>query len=98
MARKAKHDQKALPDDGWTCEMCQLGVCERCIDVMRYVVGLTDPVCRCKRKGHSGEARDKQIVDPETGTVYGPGLRVTQEGDVLNGGYDSGGGSDRGHE
>lgn len=88
MARKARHDQKALPDN-WQCSACKKGLCDHCIDVARFVVGLNTPICRCKKKNHNGEASDNQIVDPETGTVYGPGLRVTQEGEVLRGGYES---------
>lgn len=91
MARKAKHDQRALSKT-FVCEMCQCGVCERCIDVTRYLAGLRDTVCTCKRQGHSGEANEKQITDPTTGTVWGPGLRVTTDGEVIHGGYDGDGG------
>lgn len=87
MARKAKHDQKSLPAT-FVCDLCRVGVCERCIDVARYLVGWTDPICNCKRQGHSGEANEKQITDPTTGTVWGPGLRVTTDGEVIHGGYE----------
>lgn len=90
MARKAKHDQRALPNTGWICERCQLGLCEECIDVLRSAFS-GEPLCRCKRQSHGGEPADKQIVDPATQTVWGPGLRVTVEGEVLDGGYEYGG-------
>lgn len=92
MARKTKHDQREIPG-GWVCEHCQLGVCEQCIDVQRVLFGATVMLCDCKRKDHSGEPADKQITDPETGTVWGPGLRVTQEGEIIRGGYESDGGN-----
>lgn len=87
MARKAAHDQRALPDKGWVCTHCKAGRCNQCTDILRAAIGLEDTLCRCKKKDHAGEARDRQIRDPETGTVYGPGLRVTQEGEVLDGGH-----------
>jgi hypothetical protein len=91
MARKAKHDQRADGGVKFVCEMCLVGVCERCIDVGRITVfGLDTPLlCQCTKQGHSGEANEKQITDPESGTVWGPGLRVTTDGEVIRGGYDS---------
>jgi hypothetical protein len=50
---------------------------------MRVVVLGKTPMCYCKRKRHDGEANDVQTQDPETGTVWAPGLRVTQEGEVI---------------
>jgi len=82
MARKAAHDQRSTPQN-FQCTNCKEGACGACIDMMRVIILKLDPICFCKRKGHSGEARDNQIVDPENGTVYGPGLRVTQEGEVI---------------
>lgn len=82
MARKAAHDQKSTPDN-WQCDPCKKGECNRCIDIMRVIKLRLPEMCKCKKRGHSGEARDNQILDPETGTVYGPGLRVTQEGEVI---------------
>lgn len=96
MARKAAHDQRSTPQT-FVCTMCQEGTCNKCIDIMRVAVLGLPVICYCKRKNHSGEPRDKQIVDPETGTVYGPGLRVTLEGDVLHGGYDNTDGRDPEH-
>lgn len=89
MARKAKHDQKIVPDAGWVCTHCKADRCNQCTDIMRFALNLRPALCKCKRKNHSGEPRDKQIQDPETGAVWGPGLRVTQEGEVLNGGYEA---------
>lgn len=90
MARKSKHDQRATPS-GWVCDKCRNDDCNNCIDIMRVVIMGKNPMCYCKRKGHSGEAVDKQITDPEDGTVWGPELRVTKEGEVIRGGYESGG-------
>ncbi len=82
MARKAKHDQHSTPET-FVCTKCKEGACGACIDVMRVIALNLPTICFCKRKDHSGEARDKQILDPENGTVHGPGLRVTQEGEVI---------------
>jgi hypothetical protein len=41
-----------------------------------------ETICRCRKQGHSGEPRDQQILDPETGTVHAPGLQVSIEGEV----------------
>lgn len=86
MARKAKHDQHSVPAHGYICASCRADTCNDCIDVLRAIFG-GEPLCRCKRAHHSGEPTDRQVTDPETGTVWGPGLRVTAEGEVLNGGY-----------
>lgn len=89
MARKAAHDQRSTPQD-WSCDKCRGNDCNNCIDIMRVVVLGLPQLCYCKRKGHDGEANEKQITDPTTGTVWGPGLRVTTEGEVLSGGYSDG--------
>jgi hypothetical protein len=87
MARKAKHDQRTIPP-GWVCTNCRDSNCNNCLDIVRLIVFRAPPLCTCKRKDHAREARDKQIRDPETGTVYGPGLQVTIDGEVTQGGYD----------
>lgn len=58
MARKAKHDQRADGGVRFICEMCLVGVCERCIDAGRRRVGLADPLCQCARGEHNGEANN----------------------------------------
>lgn len=65
----------------FVCARCLDGSCNRCIDIMRVIVDL-EPICRCKVPGHGGEPVDQQILDPETGTVYGPNVVVSAEGDV----------------
>lgn len=76
-----RHDQK--PDKKhMTCSNCQAGNCEQCVDVTRILLGRAGLICQCTRRGHSGEPRDKQIADPETGAVHAPGLAVQQDGTV----------------
>lgn len=76
----AKHDQR--PDKSlMTCTNCKDGNCHKCIDVYRAVYS-NNPMCQCTRKRHSGEPMDVQIKDPETGTVYAPGLTVDELGRV----------------
>lgn len=76
-----RHDQRIQPRH-MTCSNCIVGFCENCVDVFRYLAGNTDPICQCKRRGHDGEPVNNQIKDPETGTVYGPGLSVDIDGKV----------------
>lgn len=63
------------------CYFCLSGKCNYCDDIMNIILGgkLT---CECKRTEHSGEPRDKQILDPTTGEIYAPGLKVTEDGEV----------------
>lgn len=68
-------------EDGWRCMACQEGNCNQCTDIVLFVMG-SDLICECTAKGHSGEPRDKQILDPETGTVHAPGLTVDIDGTV----------------
>lgn len=79
-----KHSQKPA-DALMICPNCKNGKCEGCVDKVRLILR-DDPICTCKKSGHSdavnGEARLRQIRDPETSDVYGPGLVVTQDGDV----------------
>lgn len=63
------------------CAKCLHDNCAECVDVVRVVWDL-EPICTCTKANHSGEPRDAQVLDPETGTVYGPGIAVTTEGKV----------------
>jgi hypothetical protein len=40
-------------------------------------------ICKCKRKGHSGEPFENQIADPETGAAHGPNVVVSEGGEVV---------------
>jgi hypothetical protein len=75
-----RHDQKPEKKH-MTCSNCHAGNCEQCVDVIHILLG-QPCICQCTRRGHSGEPRDKQIADPETGAVYAPGLTVQQDGTV----------------
>lgn len=77
----ARHDQKPKKEH-MTCLNCKMGRCVVCVDVTRYAAGFTSSICQCSRKDHSGEPRDQQILDPETGTVYAPELEVDIDGKV----------------
>ena len=65
----------------WVCQKCQIDCCDQCADIV-YVVMELPLLCQCNKPDHSGEARDKQILDPETGTTWAPGLIVTKDGEV----------------
>lgn len=82
MAERKHRDLKGKPLGAFSCSHCKGGNCENCTDVMRVIFGLP-PICKCTRPNHGGEAVNQQIKDPETGTVYGPGLAVTEEGGVI---------------
>lgn len=41
-----------------------------------------ETICECTKASHSVEPNDAQIRDPETGTVYAPGLEVDIDGKV----------------
>lgn len=79
-----KHDQK-VADAMMACPNCRNGNCGNCVDKVLLILQ-KDPTCTCKKSGHAdavqGEARLNQIKDPETSDVYGPGLKVTRDGDV----------------
>lgn len=77
----ARHDQRHA-ERKFVCTYCKAGTCELCTDVARVLVGL-GTICDCDRPGHDGEPTRQQIADPETGTVYAPGLHVTTEGEVV---------------
>lgn len=64
-----------------TCPACKRGECNQCVDVSLVLAGRKE-ICECTRQNHSGEPRDRQVRDPETGTVYGPGLSVNTDGKV----------------
>ena len=74
-----------VPRNPFVCSHCKEGDCENCTDIVRIIVLKKDPICGCERPNHSGEPVNNQIADPETGTVYGPGLSVTKEGEVRRG-------------
>lgn len=76
-----RHDQR-VERKHMICSNCTKGECSTCVDVTRYLAGLRDPICQCRKRGHGGEPRDSQILDPETGDVYAPGLKVAQDGKV----------------
>lgn len=76
----ARHDQQAERQH-MICMNCRADDCNNCVDVLRMVY--TDvAICRCGRASHGGEPARKQILDPETGTVHGPGFTVDQDGKV----------------
>lgn len=77
----ARHDQR--PDKSlFVCVNCKNGKCGNCVDVLRMVYA-DKPICRCEKRGHSGEAIDNQIADPETGSVYGPHAVIKEDGTVV---------------
>lgn len=79
-----RHDQRSYPPDT-VCHNCKASNCRHCVDVPRVALGLYDtngPLCFCRKAMHGGEAVTRQVVDPETGTVYGPALSVTIDGEV----------------
>jgi hypothetical protein len=76
----ARHDQKT-DRRHMVCKACEVGNCVECIDVLRMVY-TNKTICECIRQNHSGEPRDQQILDPESGTVFAPGLKVTIDGTV----------------
>ena len=86
----ARHDQKSYADKKpWTCRECRFGDCPHCVDVGRYTAHLVlhnttefKPMCACKRVGHSGEPNENQVADPIDGSVHGPGVVVSEGGEV----------------
>lgn len=76
----ARHSQKPTRRL-MICKPCKDGSCGSCVDILRSVY--TDKmICQCDRRGHDGEPINNQILDPETGTVYAPGLEVSANGEV----------------
>lgn len=79
MARK--HAQR--PDKSvLVCGHCKRGDCNNCVDVLRAIY-TDNMICRCTRQGHGGEAINNQILDPETGSVHGPGAVIKADGTVI---------------
>lgn len=76
----SRHAQK-VEQRHMVCPQCKADNCEQCVDVLRMAY-TDETICQCTRKGHDGEPRDQQILDPETGTVFAPGLSVSQDGEV----------------
>lgn len=76
-----QHHNGKIDPKRLVCTHCLQGNCNRCVDTVHIVLGM-DCWCQCKRKEHSGEPNTQQIRDPETGTVYAPGLKVTEDGKV----------------
>lgn len=76
----ARHDQRGLAPT-FVCIACKAERCRDCIDVMRAVYTMV-PLCNCKRKNHNGEPIDQQVVDLFNNSVHGPGLIVTEDGEV----------------
>lgn len=72
------------PLQPFVCTHCKGGNCSHCVDVARAAFDM-EAICHCKERGHGGEPLDQQIKDPETGTVYAPGLSVTEGGEVNRG-------------
>jgi hypothetical protein len=77
----ARHDQKPKKAH-MTCSPCHNGRCDNCVDVARFLLGCDDRICQCTKQNHDGEAVNSQILDPSTGTVYAPGLKVDIDGKV----------------
>lgn len=72
----ARHSQE--PDKKYfICVHCKLGHCYECIDILRMVY-TDEMLCRCTKAKHNGELVEAQIKDPETNTVYGPGMTVDE--------------------
>lgn len=69
----------------WVCTECQRSNCTFCVDVVRAALGAR-LMCNCKIEGHDGEPIRSQIKDPITGDVFGPGVKITMDGEVT--GYD----------
>lgn len=84
MTMKRPRTTAGVPLKEWSCTHCQEGNCNGCTDILRAVYEM-DPVCKCKRPGHSGEPKRNQILDPADGTVYAPGLTVSSDGEVKRG-------------
>lgn len=78
---KRLHDQRPAKRD-MTCPRCKEGKCNECIDVSLVLAG-RPLICQCTRKGHDGEPRDRQVLDPiGEATVVGPGMMIDLDGSV----------------
>lgn len=65
----------------FVCQNCKEGKCIECVDILR-ILYTSDMICKCKRRGHSGEPSDEQILDPTTGDVYAKALVIKRNGRV----------------
>lgn len=64
------------------CTNCKKGNCSACVDVLRTLY-TDDFICRCTRRGHSGEPNLKQVEDPFTGNIHGPCAVIHPDGKVI---------------
>ena len=84
----SRHNRQGVGNsNSFVCIRCKQDDCENCVDILRVIY--TDAtICKCKRKGHSGEAVEKQVKDPFDGTVYGPEATIGEDGEVkVNAGF-----------
>lgn len=65
----------------FVCTECQREDCNRCIDINRVIIG-AKLICKCQTLGHDGEPINQQILDLDSGAIYGPGVVVTKDGTV----------------
>ena len=79
----ARHDQRPR-EAKFICTVCKAGACEDCVDIKRILLDMSR-ICDCTARGHKGEPRDQQVLDPETGVVHAPGLTVSIDGEVTRG-------------
>lgn len=78
----AKHDQR--PDKSvMVCVNCKKGNCSNCVDVPRAIY-TDDMICKCQRKDHMGEPNRQQILDPDSGSIYGPHSVIDKDGNVVS--------------
>lgn len=65
------------------CLPCQQNRCFDCTDIAFILADRhIEFPCKCMRPGHSTEPNTQQILDPDTNTVYAPGLKVDEDGTV----------------
>lgn len=76
----ARHQQKPRRID-MVCPKCKKDKCNECIDVTLILAG-RDQICACIKQGHDGEPRDRQVQDPFTGAIIGPGAIIHTDGTV----------------
>lgn len=75
-----RHDQTPKKKD-MTCPACKKGECGACVDILRSVY-TDDLICTCTRQNHLGEPAAQQIRDPFDGSVHGPHVVVSEDGEV----------------
>ena len=79
-----KHNRQGQPRTNpipFVCTHCQANECEECTDILRIVANLPE-ICNCQAPDHSGEPVLQQVRDPFDGSVYAPGLVVSEDGVV----------------